>query len=308
MAKLTARFELQDRISKKLKYITGQLDQMERRRKRWERPVTVTLEDRVTKGMLKLQRFILRDFQKSYTIQMKVQDLATKQMRKFDSFVQKRMPKTHEVVLKAVDKATPMMNKLQRYMNNSLMHSYAFAISAKDKVTPIVRKVATYVRNNLQRCYSVDISVIDRVTKTVSRIANYNQRFASKSYEITYKAVDKVTRTLGSIKSMITSIPTLVTVTLGLVGVGKLTDATVGSAMDFEQYTVSMDHWLDGNKDKVKETMDWLGRYADNTPFNMDELFPVMTRGIGLSNGDVKQAQTLLTVASDMAALTLAKQ
>ncbi|PAD38605.1 transglycosylase SLT domain-containing protein [Terribacillus sp. 7520-G] len=307
MAKLTARFELQDRISKKLKYITGQLDQMDRRRKRWERPVTVRFEDRVTKGMLKLQRFILRDFQKAYSIQVKVNDMATRQMKKIDRYMQQKMPKTHDVILKAVDQATPMMKKLQRYMNNSLMNSYAFAITAKDQATPVVRKIATYVRNNLQRGYSVTISVIDKVTKTVGRIANYSQRFASKSYSVTFKAVDMATRTLGSIKSMITSIPSMVTITLGVIGAGKLTDATVGSAMDFEQYTVSMNHWLDGNKEKVKETMDWLGRYADSTPFNMDELFPAMTRGIGLSNGDVKQAQSLLTVASDMAALTPGK-
>lgn len=50
-----------------------------------------------------------------------------------------------------------------------------------------------------------------------------------------------------------------------------------------------------------------MGQYADTTPFSSPELFPALTRGVGISNGDIKQAKELLKISADMAALTPGK-
>jgi len=90
-------------------------------------------------------------------------------------------------------------------------------------------------------------------------------------------------------------------------GINKLSEATVGAAMTWETQAVSMEHWLKGNKALAQEATSWLEQFAAATPFGMDDLFPAMTRGIGVSKGDIGMAERMVTIATDMAALTPGK-
>ncbi|MFH5779058.1 hypothetical protein [Heyndrickxia oleronia] len=153
----------------------------------------------------------------------------------------------------------------------------------------------------------VTVRAVDYASKTIRGIDRSVNRLASKSYKVTVRSVDMATKTIGSIRRSLTSIPSMVTVGLAFVGIDKLNDATLGAAMNFEQYEVSMDHWLKGNKKKSKELITWMGQFADKTPFNSADLFPGLTRGVGISDGDIKQAKQLLSISSDMAALTPGK-
>lgn len=152
--------------------------------------------------------------------------------------------------------------------------------------------------------WSMTLNAVDKASRVVSRVSSYVHRVANRSYRFTLRAFDMATRTIGGIKRAITSIPALVTITLGVIGADKLKDATVGAAMSFEQYEVSMTHWLGGNEKKAKNLVKWMGQFADTTPFSSVDLFPALTRGIGVSGGDVKQAQDLLKLSADMASLT----
>ncbi|MCM3239047.1 hypothetical protein M3589_15085 [Heyndrickxia oleronia] len=149
----------------------------------------------------------------------------------------------------------------------------------------------------------VTVRAVDYASKTIRGIDRSVNRLASKSYRVTVRSVDMATKTIGSIRRSLTSIPSMVTVGLAFVGIDKLNDATLGAAMNFEQYEVSMDHWLKGNKKKSKELITWMGRLADKTPFSSPDLFPALTRGVGVSNGDTKEAKRLLKLSTDMAAL-----
>ncbi|WP_060210311.1 hypothetical protein [Sporosarcina koreensis] len=152
--------------------------------------------------------------------------------------------------------------------------------------------------------WSVTLRAVDQASRVASRVASFINRTASRSYRFTLRAVDMATSTIRNIGRMITSIPAVITIALSVVGIGKLKDATVGAAMSFEQYEVSMTHWLNGNVTQAKELVKWMGQFADTTPFSSVELFPALTRGIGVSNGDVDQAKQLLRLASDMSSLT----
>ena len=152
--------------------------------------------------------------------------------------------------------------------------------------------------------WSVTIRAVDHASRVASRVSSYIHRVANRSYRFTLRAYDLASRAIGGVRRALTSIPALVTVTLGVIGAGKLKDATVGAAMSFEQYEVSMQHWLGGNEKKAKSLVKWMGQFADTTPFSSVDLFPALTRGLGVSNGDVKQAQDLLKLSADMAALT----
>ncbi|MEK4025781.1 hypothetical protein [Sporosarcina sp. FSL W7-1283] len=152
--------------------------------------------------------------------------------------------------------------------------------------------------------WSMTINAVDKASRVANRVSSYIHRVANRSYRFTLRAFDMASRTIGGVRRALTSIPALVTVTLGVIGAGKLKDATVGAAMSFEQYEVSMTHWLDGNQKKAKNLVKWMGQFADTTPFSSVDLFPALTRGIGVTGGDVKQAQGLLKLSADMAALT----
>lgn len=152
--------------------------------------------------------------------------------------------------------------------------------------------------------WSVTLRAVDQASRVASRVASFINRTASRSYRFTLRAVDMATSTIRNIGRMITSIPAVITIALSVVGIGKLKDATVGAAMSFEQYEVSMTHWLNGNVTQAKELVKWMGQFADTTPFSSVELFPALTRGIGVTNGDVAQAKELLRLASDMSSLT----
>ncbi|MBW2672130.1 MAG: hypothetical protein JRD89_01780 [Deltaproteobacteria bacterium] len=68
-----------------------------------------------------------------------------------------------------------------------------------------------------------------------------------------------------------------------------------------------MEHWLKGNKALAQEATGWLEQFAATTPFEMEDLFPAMTRAIGISDGDIKVAERLVKLAADMAGLTPGK-
>ena len=178
----------------------------------------------------------------------------------------------------------------------------------EDKTTKkLKRAVGTFEQLQRVSRKPVAIRAADYASRTVRGIDRSVNRLASGSYKVTVRSVDMASRTIGTIRRSLTSIPSIITVGLAVVGVDKLNDATLGAAMNFEQYEVSMDHWLKGNKKKSKELISWMGQFADKTPFNSADLFPALTRGVGIANGDIKQAKQLLSISSDMASLTPGK-
>jgi SLT domain-containing protein len=172
------------------------------------------------------------------------------------------------------------------------------------------RKFATIHRNAEKldkKNVTPIVDVIDKATKKFQKIDSTVEKMASKSRFVTVKAVDMTSRTIGTVRRSIFSLPTMVTIGLAVVGVDKLKDSTVGAAMTFETYLVSMNHWLKGNKKAVEDSISWLDRFAARTPMTMEDLFPAYTRAIGISNGDLKIAKQLTSLATDMASLTPGK-
>jgi len=124
---------------------------------------------------------------------------------------------------------------------------------------------------------------------------------------MTIRARDMATGVIGRIKDSLFSLQGMFAVALGALGASKLWDATAGAAMIWETQAVSMEHWLKGNKALAQEVTSWLESFAAATPFEMEDLFPAMTRAIGVSEGDINLAQRLVKLAADMAGLTPGK-
>lgn len=159
---------------------------------------------------------------------------------------------------------------------------------------------------SLQRAKAnIQVSVKDGATRVLGRIqATWDSFRRNPITRITVSAVDRAMRILRGIKNTVLSIPTMITIGLSYVGIKSLSGATVGAAMNWEQYEVSMTHWLDGNIKQAKELTKWMGEHADSTPFSSPELFPALTRAVSITDRDIDKSKRLLRIASDMAALT----
>lgn len=303
MAKLTARFDLEDKISKKMKAVRGEVEAVEKARRKIDKPMVIDVVDKATRkiqGVNKATENVLKP--KKMIVQLT--DKVTKPISVINRHIEKKFPKTYNTIIKAQDKTKSVLENIRRYANRHLAKPRYLMVEARDRAMPTLHKIANYARRTLSKGYNFSVRAIDIATTTVGRIASF-ARTAIPSYRnFTVRAFDRATRIIGTIKRALFSIPTAITVALAVVGVSKLKDATVGASMNFEGYNVSMEHWLDGNKKQAQELVTWMGQFADKTPFSSPDLFPALARGVGLAGGDVSEAKQLLTIATNMAALT----
>lgn len=152
--------------------------------------------------------------------------------------------------------------------------------------------------------YQIVLDALDRASQIIGNVSSRARSIAGRTFRFTIKAIDLATRPIRSILNFATSTIGMLTAGAGIYGLGKI---TIGPAMDFESQQVSMEHWLNGNKKAAKEYTDWLARLAAKTPFELSDLFPAASRGIGVSEGDISMAERLVTLSADMAGLTPGK-
>lgn len=306
MAKLTARFDMQDRITKKIRTIRGEIDKLERAREKVNKPVTMTMraKDMASKILKKMHMFVLKDIAKTHTIVVKVKDGATKTLTAVSNFMKRRMPRTHALFVSVKDRATPVLQRLSRFTKTNFTKAHTLTIQAIDRATTAIRRVGNFARSTLSKGYNFTVRGIDMASRIIGRVGSYAATAIPRVRTFTIRAINMTSNVIGSVKRALFSIPTLITVTLAAVGIGSLAKSTVGAAMNFEGYEVAMNHWLNGNKEQANDLVSWMGRFADSTPFSSADLFPALSRGIGISGGDVSKAQDYLKLASDMAAIT----
>src|SRR5690625_3585455 len=332
MAKLTARFDMQDRMSKKLKKMHGNLEALEKSRDKINKPmmlevrdnatrqmkrvnkvaekatqsrtITMSVVDNISKPTEKISRYIKRKFPKTQSLMISVKDKATGQLNSINNFIKRRMPRTHEIIMRARDRSRTVLEGINRYLGKKLLGLHVFEVMARDRAMPTMHKIANYGKRALAKGYTFSVRAIDIATKTVSRIASFAGTALPKYRDFTIRAIDKTARVIGGVKRALFFIPSMITVTLAVVGMGRLGQSTIGAAMDFEGYEIATKHWLDGNEKRANELVEWMRNYTNKTPFDSPDLFPALARGIGVADGNVKEAKELLKISTDMAALT----
>lgn len=215
---------------------------------------------------------------------------------------------------KSVDKAEKSSKKLKNTAKKSAAAVEKVGDSAGKSEARVSKFQSTIDKTKKRldklkssRGWQFTIKAKDQASKVISGINSFIHRTANRSYNFTVGAIDRASRVIGAIKNALFSIPTMITVTLGVIGINKLSQSTLGAAMNFEGYEVAMTHWLDGNKQQADELIKWMGRFADMTPYSSADLFPALARGVGVADGDVKEAQKLLEIAANMTALTPGK-
>ncbi|MGE7672983.1 hypothetical protein ACQKMV_05265 [Lysinibacillus sp. NPDC094403] len=252
--------------------------------------IPITVEDNYTEEIQKAEKAIL-------ALQKKLgKDIKIKSISDFDSATKSASNLEKEV--KKVKTASASASKEVAKVSTNVDKQMS-------RVEKRMQEKANLMQRIARRKQMIEIGVRDRASRTIGYVqSKLNNIRNARVVTFTIKAIDRATRVLGGIRRSITSIPAMITVALSYVGIQKFNDATVGAAMRWEEYEVSMTHWLGGNIKQAKELTKWMGQFADTTPFSSAELFPALTHGISITNGDVKKAQRLLKITSDMASLT----
>ncbi|MGJ5835880.1 transglycosylase SLT domain-containing protein [Bacillus sp. G402] len=326
MARLTARFELQDRITRKLRLIRGDLERLDRLRRRSERPITLRIRDNATIALRRVQRFVLRDLARTYQLTLDVNDLATKALRKFNGFLQRKMPRTHSVLMRIKDQATPGLVRLRRYIDRKFGKVERLAITVYDRATAGIKRIASYAARQLGRGYSYTIRAVDIVRRTVSRIASYTRNTLGTEYRVAINAIDRFTapvrgavsfanthlgrtytttiKVLDLITKPLRGIVSAVTSTLGLLGVGA--GATGGIVVplkmvaDRQNMTTAFETLL-GSRGKADARLDELTAFAGQTPFTRDEIFE-SSRVLQVFTGNALSTTEGMKLVGDVAA------
>lgn len=266
---------------------------------------------------------------------LEVKDRMTRQVKNAERMVSKLSSKKATPIITAKDQVTSVLSKTEKLLEafakqdvkvtaelkGDLLRDIRQAQNAVKqirglRITPTGRLRGNLLRElkNAERVIKrvgttkvhPEVSLRDRVTTVLKRVHNGLRKVASKSWEIVIAAKDRTFSVFRRIARGLTSLKAMATIVITVIGLNKLKDFTLGAAMNFEEYEVAMTHWLDGNRKKAQELIEWMGRFADITPFNSDDLFPAFTRAVGISE-TTDEAKELLKIAADMAALTPGK-
>jgi len=255
--------------------------------------IPITVEDNYTEEIQNAEKAILA-LQKQLGKDVKVKGIGD-----FESA--KKSASSLEKEIKKVQSASSAASKEVSKVSGNIDKQMTRAEKRIQEKANVMQRIA-------RRKQMIEIGVRDSASRTIGYVqSKMNNLRNARAVTFTIKAIDRATRIIGGIRRSITSIPAMVTVALSYVGIKSFGEATLGAAMNWEKYEVSMAHWLKGNTKQAKELTKWMGKFADSTPFSSAELFPALTRGIGISNGDIKQAKDMLRLTADMTALTPGK-
>ncbi|PIC72534.1 hypothetical protein [Sporosarcina sp. P17b] len=145
MAKLTARFDMKDNISGKMRTIRGETERLARARDRLNKPVRMLIT---------------------------VRDRATSALRRFDTFAARRFPKMRSLTIRAIDRASPVITKVGRLARSSLGKAYRITIRANDLASRTIRNVSNFTQRNVPKAVSTSIRVVDLATRPLRAIAS----------------------------------------------------------------------------------------------------------------------------------------
>ncbi|OUL06997.1 transglycosylase SLT domain-containing protein [Bacillus spizizenii] len=195
MAKLTARFDLEDKVSKKLKRIHKGFQEVEKKVKTINRQIKISIraEDQAFYRLRKINDYIILKFAKSLEIKVVLDDQVTSKLEAIEQKL-KRLPKETKLTVSLVDRTAAAYKKIKKMLSNQKL---SFLLVPDDKVTSTVKKIIGYIKKNLKNGYTVKLKVIDEITKTVNRLTALLRKFEKTYYVkvvVKTKVSDKINK------------------------------------------------------------------------------------------------------------------
>ncbi|POO71774.1 phage portal protein [Bacillus amyloliquefaciens] len=199
MAKLTARFELEDRVSKKIRKIQNGFRAFEKYRKMTKRQSEIDIR-KESKSVLRTIDRIQRSMKRklgAQTISISAEDGASAVIQKVQAQLA-GLPASLTVKIGAKDSATAAFERLRDLAAG--FKGFTVSLYASDEVTPAMERIKRYMQSALKNGYSVTIRVIDHVMKTVGRISAGIDSLTGKNNVIQLSLNETVTAQLAAMQ------------------------------------------------------------------------------------------------------------
>ncbi|MBJ7895851.1 transglycosylase SLT domain-containing protein [Bacillus atrophaeus] len=197
---MTARFDLEDKVSKKLKRIHKGFQMVEKKVKTINRQIKISIkaEDQAFYKLRKINDYIVLKFAKSLEIKVVLDDQATAGLDVIEHKL-KRLPKERNINVSLIEHVTDAYKKIRKMLSGN---QFSVGLFVKDQITPATKRILGYLQKNLKNGYSVKLKVIDEITKTVNRITALLSHF-EKTYTVKLKVVDEITKTVNRITALL---------------------------------------------------------------------------------------------------------
>ncbi|NJJ26172.1 phage portal protein, partial [Bacillus subtilis] len=251
MAKLTARFEMEDRVSKKLRKIQNGFRALEKYRKMVQRKSAIDVR-KESKTVLRTIDRIQKSLKKKLGAQMisiSTEDKASSIIQQVNVQLQ-GLPSSVSIKIDASDQATEKFERLRELVAG--FKGFTIMLSAEDQVLPAVQKIQRYMETALKNGYSVTIRVIDHVMKTVGRISAGIDALTGKDNKLELAINDKVSNKLDSLQKRIDSMGSSGPSEKGAPSAGGNT-GDIASMFDPETILTALDKFAASFMEKVDE-------------------------------------------------------
>ncbi|MGK9265479.1 transglycosylase SLT domain-containing protein [Bacillus inaquosorum] len=197
---MTARFDLEDKVSKKLKRIHKGFQMVEKKVKTINRQIKISIkaEDQAFYRLRKINDYIVLKFAKSLEVKVILDDQATAGLDVIEHKL-KRLPKERNITVSLIEHVTDAYKKIRKMLSGN---QFSVGLFVNDQITPATKRILGYLQKNLKNGYSVKLKVIDEITKTVNRITALLSHF-EKTYTVKLKVVDEITKTVNRITALL---------------------------------------------------------------------------------------------------------
>lgn len=122
IAKLTAVFDMKDRISKKLKTISGNMKSLEGYKKKLEKPTTILvgIKDKASSVIKRVSDLAVNLVRQPKDVFLRAKDMASRIISQIGSKLKSEIPAVKEVTIKAVDNFTKPLKTMMGAMTSTL--------------------------------------------------------------------------------------------------------------------------------------------------------------------------------------------
>lgn len=244
---------------------------------------------------------------------VKIKDNALSKLKSSIKLFEDLGKKVIAPVIKLKDKIS---NKLSPIKKNLILLgklTVLASIGLTDKATSKVKSISSKIKTLAKITAKPVIGLKDSITSRLNPIVSKLKEVGGKAYKATITAIDKTksgitsaVKGLASVAKKI-AIPVTVVATAVTAGLG----ASVKQGMDLEQQQISIEHFIGAtNKDygeaQIKEAAqtftEQLRQNANATPFETGEVISAGSRAVSITQGNTKEAMSLVKLAEDMAA------
>ena len=242
-----------------------------------------------------------------------IYDLATASIKRIKSGLISLAQKTFTAIVNLKGNAIKQLKILKTNIAALTRKVISPVVRLKDNVSSKVKKVTTEVKRVGKIVARPVITLKDNVSAKLSPITSKLKGIAGKGFKATITAVDKTasgiasaTKKVGAIAKKV-AIPVTIAATVATAAIG----ASVKSGMELENQQISIKHFIGATNKNYTEGQineaaqsftDALRENANATPFETGEVISAGSRAVAITQGNTKQALSMVKLAEDMAA------